>query len=297
MVCCGANRGDNKVEQSLLPGMSARLSPRPEYADPPVSEVVLSVQFLPLAGWRSPHAGWYWSRIGSDYPIAEEHPALPMQIEKFGEELRQSHFVQSPIRVGFEPNTSRFWFIADPSTRLIQIQRDRFTINWRKVTGREIYPRYEDEMRPRFEHEWLGFKDFVVENGLGVIDVQQCEITYVNHIPCGAGWETFSKALSLLSYWSGRGSDGFLPEPETFSMSGSFIMPRDSGRLHFVAQRVIRQMDQLEGLQLQLIARGRPLSGDDVGILAWMDEGRDWIVRGFTDLTTGEAHKLWGRTR
>ena len=28
----------------------------------------------------------------------------------------------------------------------------------------------------------------------------------------------------------------------------------------------------------------------------WFDTAHEWIVRGFTDLTTDEAHKLWGRT-
>lgn len=278
--------------------MSASSTPRPEFTNPPVSEVVLSVQFLPLAEWRTPHAGWYWQKIIANYPTTQEQPPLLPMIERFGEDLRSSQTAPSLLRFApMDPDSSRFWFIGDDPTRLIQIQRDRFSINWRKVTGDETYPRYERAIRPRFLREWSQFRAFVAEAGLGTVDVRQCEMTYVNHIPCGDGRVTFPKALSLLSYWSGRGSNGFLPEPETFGMSASYLMPDDSGRLHFSAQRVIRQADQRDGLQIQLDARGRPASSEDADVLTWMDLGRDWIVRGFTDLTSDEAHKLWGRTQ
>jgi uncharacterized protein (TIGR04255 family) len=274
--------------------MTAYPSPLPEFDAPPVTEVALSVEFLPLANWRSPHAGRYWSRISAEYPKTEELPPLPSQIEKFGEELQQAQ-VSGPRLQFMDPNATRFWFIGDPGTRLIQVQRDRFVINWRKVTADEAYPRYEKEIRPRFEREWSQFKEFVYESRLGTIDVQQCEVTYVNFIPRGDGWETFTQAFALFSYWSGRGSEGFLPEPESLNLSGSFVMPNESGRLHFSAQRAIRQADERDGLQAQLSARGRPASSADADVLAWMDLGREWIVRGFTDLTSREAHKLWGR--
>jgi hypothetical protein len=46
--------------------MSARpATPLPEFEDPPVSEVALSVQFAPLETWRSPHAGDSPSPIGT----------------------------------------------------------------------------------------------------------------------------------------------------------------------------------------------------------------------------------------
>ena len=135
------------------------------------------------------------------------------------------------------------------------------------------------------------------ENELGPIAVQQCEITYVNYIVQGEDWETFPEALALISYWSGHGSDGFLPIPESLNMTGSFLVPDHEARLYFYVQRAIRQSDQREGLQVQLSAKGRPASGADIDVLSWMDLGREWIVRGFTDLTSPEAHKLWKRRR
>lgn len=271
------------------------LSPLPEYDAPPVSEVLLSVEFLPLENWRSPHAGRYWTKISREYPKVEEAPALPSQIEKFGAELQQLQM--SPRVQLMNPNALRFWFIGDQETRLIQVQRDRFIINWRKVTGDEAYPRYEKEMRERFLREWLQFQEFVKESDLGQPDVQQCEVTYVNFIPHGEGWKTFSAALTIFSHWSELGSDGFLPEPEFVNINAAFLMPDEKGRLHFSLQRAIRQVDKAEGIQIQLTARGRPASGSDEDILSWIDFGREWVVRGFTDLTSRSAHDLWKRRR
>jgi uncharacterized protein (TIGR04255 family) len=272
--------------------MGPQRSPLPEFENPPVSEVVLSLEFLPLAGWQAAHAGLYWSQISEEYKSTEVHPPLPSQVEKFGEGLGQRQTVTIEL---MNPNLTRFWFVADPGNYLIQVQRDRFIINWRKVTGNEIYPRYEHEMRPRFEREWAKFKKFVTEQNLGAIEVRQCEITYVNDIVQGEGWEAFSESLALFAHWLGRGSDGFLPPPETLSVAGSFAMPEQRGRLHFLSQHVYRLIDQREAVQLRLVARGKPESSANSDVLNWMDFGREWIVRGFTDLTSPKAHELWKR--
>jgi hypothetical protein len=111
----------------------------------------------------------------------------------------------------------------------------------------------------------------------------------------GIEWQNLPEALSLFSFWSGKGSNGFLPAPESLFMAGSFVTPHESGRLHYNLQRVVVVHNQRDALQLTLIARGRPRSTEDRDILSWMDIGREWVVRGFADLTTEKAHKIWGK--
>jgi uncharacterized protein (TIGR04255 family) len=272
--------------------MSARPAQLPEFEAPPVSEVALSVEFSPLENWRSPHAGLYWSRINQAYPQSETQPPLPSQIEKFGEEF----WVQPSLRVEFvNPDISRFWFIADPPTKLIQVQRDRFVVNWRRVKGDETYPRYFDEMRPRFEREWTDFKAFVSERKVGTIAILQCEVTYRNEFLQGKEWNAFPESLALFAPWWQEGTDGFLPQPESLAVAGSFRMPGERGRLHFSAHHIRRQLDQKEAIQFQLVARGRPTSDSNADILSWMDIGHEWAVRGFADLTSKQAHQQWKR--
>jgi uncharacterized protein (TIGR04255 family) len=176
--------------------MSATTGRLPEFENPPVSEVALSVAFSPLPQWQSPHAGLYWGRIRSRYPHTEVHPPIPSQIEQFGDQFWQTPMVSFQIA---EADIARTWFLAEPKTHIIQVQRDRFITNWRKVEGTETYPRYLKEVRPRFVKEWNEFKEFAAEQNVGEISVQQCEITYINDIIQGEGWSDFREALELFS--------------------------------------------------------------------------------------------------
>ena len=271
-------------------------APLPEFANPPVSEVALSVVFAPLENWRNAHAGLYWGRILDRYPHSESHPPVMSQVEKFDQGQTQGQTVRLEFSNLSNPDLQRVWFLSEPATRLLQIQRDRFTINWRKVSGDEAYPRYAKELRQSFEKEWNQFSAFLAEQKIGTPEISQCEVIYVNDMLKGENWEEFSEAMSLFEPWWKRGTDGFLPPIENLNLGGSFRMPEDRGRLHFAVQRVIRSIDSREAVQLQFIARGKPNSSDTKDILAWMDMGREWVVRGFADLTSGRAHKMWGRT-
>ena len=274
--------------------MAQGAGPLPEFENPPVSEVALSVEFEAIDGWRPAHAGLYWARIKSEYPLTEAQPPLASQIESFGERLPQTPAVIFDMA---DANAIRSWFLSDDGTRMIQVQRDRFVVNWRKVIGTEVYPRYEREMRPRFAREWQRFEQFLQEESLGSLSARQCEITYVNDIPRGEGWNTPAERLSLFSPWWGKVSIGFLETPESVNVAGSFRMPHERGRLHFATQNVVRNRDQLEAVQLRLTARGSPEGQDLDGVLSWMDLGREWIVRGFADITSPSAHDRWQRTR
>jgi len=264
----------------------------PEFDNPPVSEVALSVEFIPVDGWKSPYWGLFWGKIREEYPDVQVHHPLRSQIEVFGSDFWAD---RPPFQVAIsEADLVRFWFLSKPANRLVQVQRDRFITNWRKVTGDEAYPRYINDIRPRFVKEWERFKQFVASQKLGDLTVRQCEVTYINDIPRGEGWDSFADLMRVLSPWSGKTVGKFLPPLETLGMSGSFVMPNEQGRLHFQTQHLRRSIDDREVLQLRLTARGNPETPDDSSVMKWMDLGREWIVRGFKELTTSEAHAFWG---
>ena len=50
-------------------------------------------------------------------------------------------------------------------------------------------------------------------------------------------------------------------------------------------------------MTLNLISLGRASSPDLAGALDFMDLAHEWIVRGFTSMTTAEAHEHWRRTK
>lgn len=264
----------------------------PEFDTPPVSEVALSVEFSSLEKWTSNTAILYGKFLQKEYPNIEIQPTLPSGIEIFGDEILQ----QKQIKIeALNPDGSRFWYLAEPPVWLIQLQKNRFVLNWRKVIGDEEYPRYIDAMRPRFEQEWGRFTDFINQQEIGNIDVLQCEVTYVNDILKGKGWENLPEGLSLIAPLAGDSVNQFLPPQESFTISGTFLMPKNGGRLRFSAAQLFRTTDKKETIQMRITARGKLQASTSDHVLGWMDYGREWVVRGFTDLTTEKAHSIWGR--
>jgi len=265
--------------------------PLPDFDDPPVIETLLGVQFAPLASLSTQHFGLYWAKIRTSYPSCETKSPLSPAIEEFGVQPRTG--AKLGIEVISEPNV-RCWFIDESSTRLIQVQRDRFIQNWRRTKADDVYPRYKS-LKPDFLIEWQRFCEFLEQERLGIPDVNQCEVTYVNHIELGKGWHSYGEVHKVISNWSGGPSGDFLPEPEMVRLNTIFLMPDKRGRLHVIMQPAIRQLDGKEVLQLNLTARGRPKSSTLDDILGWFDLGHEWIVRGFTDFTTREMHTVWRR--
>jgi hypothetical protein len=128
--------------------------------------------------------------------------------------------------------------------------------------------------------------------------VQQCEVTYVNELLQGRDWETFQDSLGLFAPWWEDGTDHYLPKPASLAISGSIEFAPERGRLHFTVQHARRHADndgEREVVLFTLLARGKPASGSNADVLAWMDMGHEWIVRGFSDLTSRQAHQLWKR--
>ena len=263
----------------------------PEYSQPPVIETVLGVQFSPLTTFSIPHFGLYWAKIREMFPNYEIQPPLGPIIEEFGE--GQWKHVGVSIELAQFPEL-RCWFKDVSGTKLIQLQRDRFLFNWRKVKDEDVYPRY-DNIKPNFAEKWDEFCRFLVEAGLEKPEVNQCEITYVNHIHLGQGWKSYGELKNVIAGWSGAISGNFLPEPESVNIGTRYFLPNGKGRLHVLMQPAIRRTDAKEILQLNLTARGKPESSTLQHLLEWLDLGHEWIVRGFTDFTTKTMHDLWGR--
>jgi hypothetical protein len=122
-----------------------------------------------------------------------KQPRLPHVIERKG----------NPAPPALLPNVSimsasdlipRVWMLSNDGTELIQVQTDRFLRNWRRYHNDTIpYPSYESSGRPGFEEDFKTFCKFVEDQRLGNLEIDQCEMTYINHIrPCGV-WSEFAQ--------------------------------------------------------------------------------------------------------
>lgn len=267
----------------------------PNFRKPPLAETVLSLQFEPVVGLTTAHIGLLWNRLRKQLPVIEEHPPLPAMFEKFGLPLAP------PVEITFEekPPMPRVWFLNQAGSELIQVQADRFIHNWRKMEGIDPYPRYEP-IRDKFRDEVAVLQAFLRDEKLGDLAVNQCEITYVNHIESCCVWERHGELEKAFVMFSRLRSASFLPEPEDVALRMRFVIPDTSGnpvgRLHAVVQPAWKRSDNSPILTLSLTARGAPMGEGVDGAFSFFDLGREWIVKGFADLTTPEMQRMWERT-
>lgn len=277
-----------------MTAVSPRQRDLPDFTDPPVTEVVLSVQFEPIKDLRSPVVGQLWAKFRDRFPRVEEHEPIEPSIETFGERARVPA-VRVQVLDGLP--SPRLFFLNQSGSELIQVQKDRFSHNWRKQGQGDGYPRYE-RILDNFRQELGVFEHFLQEEKLGQLTPTQGEVHYVNQIVPAAVWTRHGEVGDVLELFSPHGSDDFLPEPEDVRMGIRYVL-RDpdgtpQGRLHLVAEPGYAP-DGSAMILLRLTARGRPLSADVDGILRFFDLGRQWIVRGFACATTPQMHQVWGR--
>ena len=268
----------------------------PEFERPPVNEVVFGVQFEPLKTLHAAHLGLYWNRVRERYPNTEEQIPVAHLVEKFEPVTSRQPEGDIVIEVGSPPLVPRCWYLDESKLQLTQVQPDRFLRNWRQIEGKEAYPRFKF-LFERFREEWQGFLKFLEDERIGTPAVDQCELTYINHIPQGEGWTEPSDFPRILSVWAGNRSSSFLPNPELVNWRVSYLLPNQRGRLHVQMKQAIRSRDRRPVIVLDLTARGSPKSQYADDISSWFDLAHEWIVRGFTELTTPEMHKTWGRTK
>ena len=241
----------------------------------------MAFAFAPLA-WNVPHFGAFWNEIRNDYPDFEMHAP----IGEFDFEFN----LANPETVVTLP--LRCWFRNDKSNRLIQVQNNRFFHNWRRPSPTTPYLHY-DELKPVFEREWSRFCEFTSRYGLGTPNVLSCEVSYINHLDRGVGWESYSDLSAVFpSIGTFKGRE-FLSRPETILANSSYVMPSNDGRLRIVIQPAVRQSDGREIIQLAITGGCRPASSDPQELMRCVDYCREWVVRGFDDFTSSEMHRIW----
>lgn len=270
--------------------MQSSASSLPEYDTPPVVEVVFGVQFKDLKELKSPHMGAFWEKIGrADFPECEEMSPLVHVVETYDQPVSKSSTVT--IEKLDLPPLPRLFFITKEKNNLIQLQRDRFLQNWRKLQEGTEYPRYK-QLFPQFLKAWQLFNDFVEELNIGQLEPDQYELTYINHIRKGDGWTDLSDIERVFPEFQCKVGDRFLVEPEQVAWRRIYRLPKDMGRLRVSMQQATVVETKSPVLALNLTARGFAKSG----LSAWFDMAHEWIVKGFTDLTGPDIQKsVWKR--
>jgi len=265
----------HSIESSFSSG------PLPSYKNPPVNEVVCGIRFDTPDKLRIPHIGILWNKFRSDYPTIQHAPPIAT--------VKGEIVLDKVTGIPFQ----RVWFINKSDDQLVQFQFDRYYFNWRR--RQSDYPRYAHVIK-NFEDVMNTIDNFFEEFELGQLQPIECELSHINHMPKGQGWNTIDDVPRIfLDFVWKQTKDRFLPNPEKVAWQTEFPLQERMGLLIVNLKQAIRTEDKVPLLVLELTARGINTSTSKEGIREWFDVAHEWIVRGFTDLTTPEIQKIWER--
>jgi uncharacterized protein (TIGR04255 family) len=254
----------------------------PSYRKPPIDEVVCGLRFKTPVKLFLTHFGLLWDRFSHQGYKTVQH-AAPIVLAKG--EIPLDNTTNLPL--------PRVWFINESDDQLVQFQVDRVYFNWRRRQAE--YPRYRYVIKT-FEVVWSTMTDFFHEFELGEFVPIEYELTYLNTILKGEGWETINDLPNVFRDFNWTPVSGrFLPGPRNMAWNSVFDLPGNRGRLIVSLKEGIRIRDKTPLLRLELRAEDKRESENRATIREWFDLAHEWIVRGFTDLTTPEIQKLWER--
>lgn len=257
------------------------------FTNPPILELILGVQFVPLTDLTSAHFGWYWREVlGADWEQPQEDTPLPDQFETFHQ---TPHWGGQQLRLELrQASSSRVLFPHKNGMYRIQVQPSRFILNWKRTeTG---YASFR-AMLAEFETRLAEFEQFIGRNNLGQLLLNQWELTYLDSLDRGTVWTDANDWHQALA-----GLLGPLLETEKRKFEGVFgewhyEIPPQRGRLHVS----VRSAQENKAILLQTTARG-PIGGR--GVADWragLYLGHDAAVDMFAELATEKANFIWGR--
>jgi len=258
--------------------------PPVQFDRPPVMEVACGVAFALPVPIKSAHIGLYWSKVQQQYPRCED--AAPIMLVVEGPSTGESPALNLQFEMVNMPELRRAWLINAAGTNLLQLQGDRFIFNWKRTEQDAGYPSYK-QVVAEFRAEWAKFKAFLESQSLGTPEPTQLELTYFNMLSDRGLLRDFRRDIA---------PERFLPEPEAVNFRAQYPLPDGIGRLHIGATTATHVSTKARGIRLELTARGLPKETSVEASDQWFDLAHHWITQGFADITTPEAHQMWGRT-
>ncbi len=269
------------------------------FKQPPVTEVALGVQFSESVVDLEVLAA-YSAQLSRDFPKRQQLEPLAPAREVFGAEPSAPTFTIELVPAYVMPRT---WFLSEDERHLVQLQGDRLIVNWRKRDPSDTYPRYA-RLRPNFEERLSELRGCLADARRADPAVSLVEVTYVNELawPDVRPGDVHPPLSRVLRAFRDEGGTGFLPRPEDAMLQSRFRISDPetgtdpAGRLHTALQPAFRAEDLTPIYILKMTAHLVMQMSDDAGIVRALDLGREWVVRGFDEVTSTELHGIWGRT-
>jgi hypothetical protein len=255
---------------------------------PPVWSVEVGAVFDVPVTLTSGHLGLFWDRLGvARYPLVEEYNARPVEVESFP---RGSEFPNLDIAFADRPRPLLIVF-SDPVRNLrVALQAGRIQVRWQRVSAADSYPRFEVP-RDQFSETITLWAEFLASHGMGDLRVRQGEVAYHNHIPRTEGWTTVSELAALVKV--AKPASERLGDLEDFHYADSYEVEAGGHKGRLRTTLFSGELEPEEHDATLSVAIRGPASTEN--IVDYLNFGHAAATAAFVDVTTADAHKLWGR--
>lgn len=258
---------------------------------PPVQEIAFAVQLIE-ASLSLEDMTEARRALVDRFPVQQLQPQLPRMATPTGPQMMFAMgvgVVQLP----------RLWFVSEDGLRLVQVQEDRIAFNWRRLESGKPYPRY-GPLREEFEAVLGDLSEVVPQLDPDTLLADFCELTYVNELVMPDASER-PQLPEVLAVACPLEEAEFLAAPVDAQWSARWPITDGSdeprGDLTAAVQPAVRQRDQQPSYLMTMTAGLPGVVTGFAAMLAQLDLGHEWIVRGFADLTTKTMHDIWRRTQ
>jgi uncharacterized protein (TIGR04255 family) len=244
------------------------------FSNPPLNEVLLDISFSNVK-WNVEHFGLYFQKNFPKFSNTKiQHP------------LPSAGGQQTGLALLTEAELPRTWYEFQDKSYVLQVQKDRFILNWRKVPNlNNSYP-FFNEFYSMFETEWKNFLSFCSAVEIGEPNPARIELVYINHLVKGTHWNNleelgkYFKSLTFIESYSELNMFSFnvkylvngVPTLQSYKPAKS---PTGED-LYIVELKAAPQINSLDNVQTEI------------------KKANNILVEQFLKITSDLAHKNWG---
>ena len=188
------------------------MNPFPTLDNPPLDEVVCGFLFGSVVELNALRLGIYWNDRRADFPTTSIHPPV----------------MEAPHVITLGQLPQRVWMEAKDGSIVLQMQHDRFYVNWRARGA--IYPRFSsrdgnDGLLAIALREFRAFSEFVETETGAALSVSGCEVAKIDALQEGKHWQGVGDLFALAPVLSAFGTLGPAEEIADFDHRVQLVGP------------------------------------------------------------------------
>ncbi len=241
------------------------------FKNPPLNELVFGIQFTPNQLTQQVIFNYYNEFLKGEFPKIQENALLPPILDRAE---KNNVFMAQPNLF-----QTRKLFLNSTNDIVIQLQADKFLLNWRKHLQNE-YPHFDVVYR-RFVQS---FNDLLSLNSSLSKNINQYEITYVDHILVETLAQKKLYLSDIFSFFTSK------QDMRNFSFNFNINQPSINGSLTVNARSAQRTVDRKQIIVIETTCRG---FNQEVNMVDWFNEARRILIDYFDTSIASSLKSQW----